>query len=515
MDNNFLNKYNHKVLNKKNLLNILNKLEKEKKKIILCHGNFDVVHPGHVRHLIYAKSKADVLIVSVTADKFIDKGTYRPHIPEKIRALNLAAFEAVDYVVIDNHKNSIPIIKIIKPKFFAKGFEYQKNKEMPEATEEEFNLMKKIKGEMIFTPGDVIYSSTKFINSYAPDIKLEKLSSLMESNNLNFKKIKKIINSFSEINIHVIGDIIVDSHTETTLLGGQTKTPTISVLKEKNTDYIGGAGVVALNLHHAGANVSFSTVIGKDKLGSFVKKRLKNKINFFPYTDNSRPTTNKNLIVCNNHRLIKLDTLDNQPISKKIVETFIGDMSKIKNLNGVIFSDFRHGVFNKSNIDIFTKKIKKNIFKSADSQVASRWGNITDYKYFDLITPNEKEARFSVGDQDSSISLLSNKIMKNSKCKNLILKLGSRGAFSVTSNLSKNAFHLDSFANKVADPVGTGDALLAYSTLAFISSKSLLAATIIGSAAAACKCEKEGNSPISKEDVLNKINEIEKSLKTN
>ena len=59
------------------------------KKIVLCHGVFDVVHPGHVRHLAYAKTKADILVVSITADRFITKGIYRPHIPQKLRALNL------------------------------------------------------------------------------------------------------------------------------------------------------------------------------------------------------------------------------------------------------------------------------------------------------------------------------------------------------------------------------------------------------------------------------------------
>ena len=69
--------------------------------MIVCHGVFDVVHPGHVRHLAYAKSKATILVVSVTADKYINKGSYRPHIPEKIRASNLATFEMVDFVIID------------------------------------------------------------------------------------------------------------------------------------------------------------------------------------------------------------------------------------------------------------------------------------------------------------------------------------------------------------------------------------------------------------------------------
>ena len=63
-----------------------------------------MVHPGHVRHLIYAKSKADILVVSITADKYIQKGMYRPFVPENLRAINLAAFEMVDYVIVDDNK---------------------------------------------------------------------------------------------------------------------------------------------------------------------------------------------------------------------------------------------------------------------------------------------------------------------------------------------------------------------------------------------------------------------------
>src|ERR1700709_200625 len=71
------------------------------KKVIMCHGTFDVVHPGHVRHLLYAKSKADILIASVTADAHVTKASHRPYVPQDLRAINLAALEAVDYVVVD------------------------------------------------------------------------------------------------------------------------------------------------------------------------------------------------------------------------------------------------------------------------------------------------------------------------------------------------------------------------------------------------------------------------------
>ena len=119
--NNLFNKHQEKIVTKKTLINFRKK--NKDKKIIICHGVFDIVHPGHVRHLLYAKQKADILIVSVTSDIHINKGIYRPHVPESLRALNLSAFEVVDFVIIDKNPEPYDLIKKIKPNFFAKGFE--------------------------------------------------------------------------------------------------------------------------------------------------------------------------------------------------------------------------------------------------------------------------------------------------------------------------------------------------------------------------------------------------------
>ena len=100
MVKNIKNIYAKKIITSSKLSKIIGKRPR-KKKVVLCHGNFDVVHPGHIRHLLYGKSKGDLLVVSITADKFIKKGIYRPFVPEGLRALNLAAFQMVDYVVID------------------------------------------------------------------------------------------------------------------------------------------------------------------------------------------------------------------------------------------------------------------------------------------------------------------------------------------------------------------------------------------------------------------------------
>ena len=196
--------------------------------VIMCHGVFDVVHPGHIRHLTFAKSKADILIASLTSDTHITKGIYRPHVPEQIRAKTLAAFEMVDYVIIDKNKTPMENISYLKPDYFAKGFEYSDIKRNI-ATEDETKIVEEYGGKMIFTPGDIVFSSSKLIEMTPPKIEIEKLVSLMELYKLNFNDLRDVIKKIGQFSVHVVGDTIIDSYTRTSLIGGQTKTPTFSV----------------------------------------------------------------------------------------------------------------------------------------------------------------------------------------------------------------------------------------------------------------------------------------------
>ena len=506
-------KYYKKIVNLKTLKKILGRRPR-KEKVILCHGNFDVVHPGHVRHLTYAKSKADKLIVSITADKFIQKGIYRPFVPQNIRAINIAAFEMVNYVIIDDNKKPLNLIRDLKPDYFAKGFEYNSSG-LPPATKEEQEVVTKYGGDIIFTPGDIVYSSTKILNIAQPEISNFKLLDLMKRNKITFKSLREILNKLNKIKVHVIGDMIIDTYTNTSLIGGHTKTPTPSVLQQEKTDFVGGAGIVAKHLKEAGANVTLTTVLGNDRLKDFVLSEFKkNKIKINGIIDKTRPTTNKNTIISSGYKLLKIDKVDNQPISEKIFEN-IKSLIKKEKCDVIIFSDFRHGIFNKTNIKILSNSIKKNVIKVADSQVASRWGNILDFKKFDLITPNEKEVRFSLADQDSSISELTRELSKLSGFKNLILKLGERGTITVAKQNNSLSFDTPSFTKNVIDAVGAGDALLAYASLCLASSKSIVSSNILGSIAAACECEMEGNIAVKKSMIIDKINDLEKSSKFN
>ena len=506
--------YKDKIKTAKEIMQIIGDRPRSKK-VIMCHGNFDIVHPGHIRHLMFASARADILIASLTCDIHISKGDNRPYVPEELRALNLSVLDMVDYVIIDSNQKPIENIKIIKPDIFAKGSDYISDG-MHSKTLEEKDLVESYGGEIIFSPGDIVFSSTSIIDKKPPKLKYEKLRFLLEAEKIKFKSLYDVLENFNTKEILVLGDTIVDSYTETEMIGGQTKTPTISVRYIDKKNYVGGAGIVSKHLASAGAKVNFSSVLGNDNLKEYVEKDIRlHNIKFDSIIDDSRPTTNKNVITNGVYKLLKVDHLDNRAISDNILDKIVENISTFKG-DAIIFSDFRHGIFNANSIPKLVDAIPDNVFKVADSQVASRWGNILEFQGFDLITPNEREARFSLGDQDSVIRPLAKELYDKANCKNLLLKLGEKGIIvyreSIDSGRLRSFFALDSFTESVVDPVGAGDAMLAYSTLSFLSTKNILVSAIIGLVAASLECEYDGNIPVKPLEIKKRLKDIESNI---
>ncbi|MCC7166118.1 MAG: adenylyltransferase/cytidyltransferase family protein [Rhodospirillales bacterium] len=503
--------FGHKVKSVEELASVIGPRPRDRT-VVMCHGVFDLVHPGHIRHLLYAKSKADILIASLTADQHIDKAVYRPFVPQDLRALNLAALEMVDYVVIDEQATPLANIARLQPDLFAKGYEYQDTGIHPK-TQEELDLVTSFGGEMLFTPGDIVYSSSAIIEAMPPDLGIDKLLTLMDAEKITFASLRERLARAGGRRIHVVGDTIVDSLTYTTLIGGMTKSPTPSVRFDRRADFIGGASVVAHHLRAAGAEVVLSTVLGADAMGNFVTKGLKEAgVDCRAVVDRTRPTTNKNAIVCDGYRLLKVDTVDARPIIGPLLDRLCRQIGEV-DAEAVVFSDFRHGIFNRRTIPQLIGAIPEGTFRVADSQVASRWGNILEFKGFDLVAPNEREARFALADQDSGIRPLASDLFDAAQCGTLILKLGERGVItwrSRTSHLGRPFLVVDSFAKQVVDPVGAGDALLAYATLAMLTGGTEAEASILGSIAAALECEMDGNIPIGADRVLERLSAIEK-----
>jgi rfaE bifunctional protein kinase chain/domain len=505
--------YRRKIKTRDELLAILGPYPRDRT-VVMCHGTFDLVHPGHIRHLMYAKSKGDVLVASLTSDAHIAKANYRPFVPQELRAMNLAALEAVDYVIVDEQPTPLDNIAFLQPDFFAKGYEYSESGVHPR-TREEMTVLGTYGGEILFTPGDVVFSSSRFIEEHPPNLSFEKLHVLLDSEGIGFDDLREGLAACRGRRVHVLGDTIVDTYVFCTPIGSSaSKTPTISLKHEQEIDYAGGAAVVARHLQAAGAQVTFSTVLGDDDAARFVRSEMESSgVRLLAAEDPTRPTTRKANFIAGGYRLLKVDHVDNRSISDRILELFRSDLEG-SDADVVVFSDFRHGVFSRETIPQLSAAIRDGAFRVADSQVASRWGNILDFAGFDLITPNEREARFALADQDSVVRPLALELYRRAGCGILILKLGERGiiAYREASDEVRAFFTVDSFADPVVDPVGAGDALLAYSSLALRATGSSVIASVLGAVAAGIACEHEGNTPVTPDQVLAKLEQVERRL---
>jgi rfaE bifunctional protein kinase chain/domain len=502
--------YSHKIKTLEELREAIGPRPRAKK-AIMCHGTFDIVHPGHLRHLMYAKEKADLLIASVTADAHIMKANHRPYVPQELRAANLAALEMVDFVIVDPNPTPIEHMAKIQPDYFAKGYEYTANG-VPPKTQEEMDTLAAYGGEMVFTPGDIVYSSSAIIESAPPNLGIEKLLNLMDSEGIDFDDLRNTVHALEGLRVHIVGDTIVDSYSYCSLLGATAKSPTFSVRHDTSERFVGGAGIIAKHMKTAGADATFTTVLGDDEQRQFVLDDLDAaNVRVKAYVDPTRPTTHKERFMVDGYKMLQVDRVDNRGISPRVLDAISSHITETP-ADAVIFSDFRHGIFNRQTIGQLTAAIPDGVMKAADSQVSNRWGNILEFEGFDLITPNEREARFALGDQDSVVRPLALDLFRRAKCRYLILKLGERGLITYRSPgpQPREFFNVDTFVEHLADPIGAGDALLSYATLALARTNNIVIASILGSLGAAVLCERQGNVPISPDAVIAKIDALER-----
>lgn len=149
-----------KILSLNEVSKKVHQLQYEGKKVILCHGCFDVLHFGHNRHFVEAKKAADILVVTVTPDRFVNKGEDRPIFSENYRAELLSGLEAIDYVALNEWESSVETLKLIRPDFYAKGSEYESiDQNVNPLFNQEKEILLSFGGKMIFTYEETSSSS--------------------------------------------------------------------------------------------------------------------------------------------------------------------------------------------------------------------------------------------------------------------------------------------------------------------------------------------------------------------
>ena len=319
------------MINKIHTLNKLSEIlkteKKNSKKIVLCHGVFDLLHVGHIKHLEKAKKLGDKLVVTITSDKFVNKGPGRPVFNQTLRSEAIAAIESVDYVAINDSQTAINPIKVLKPNIYCKGKDYKNfSDDLTGEIKNEIKELKKNNGKIFFTE-EFTFSSSRLINrstdfySTAQKKYLDKIRK-----KINFKKIKKSIENFKKLKILTIGETIIDKYNFCEAIGKSGKEP-ILVLKESNEEqYFGGVLSIARNLSNFSDNVSLLSMLGENKtflkeINKYLPKVIKKN---FIFKKNS-PTIVKKRYVDNvsGSKLFGIYNFNDEMISKKMNKILI------------------------------------------------------------------------------------------------------------------------------------------------------------------------------------------------
>ena len=479
-------------------LNVLQEIvllsKKSNKKISFISGNFNVIHPGHLRLLKFAKEISDILIVYINPDQINNSSILRNFRMESMQALNL-----VDYLVNDESKLE-EVIKSLKPDFIVKGKEF----------ENKFNLEKEIidnyGGKLYFSSGEFSYSSNNLLDNQITKNTTVYAEDYLLRHKISLNRFNSVVENFNEIKSLVIGDLIIDQYILCDALGMSQEDPTIVVSPNETKEFIGGAGIVAKHIDNLGSKTDFYTVVGIDDEAIKGEKWLKKtNINFNLIPDETRPTTTKKRYQSKGKTLLRVNQLRQHTISDNLItqlEKYVIENSKDKDL--VIFSDFNYGCLPQKLVNKITQYSNKNdLMVVADSQSSSQVGDISRFKNTLLITPTEHEARIALKDFENGIPIIAEKLHKKTNVKFIAITLGTDGLF--VSQYNKGVFvsdKLPAFTSKAIDPSGAGDCFFAITSLCLASGCNFWESAYLGSICAGIQVSKLGNQAISKKEIL-------------
>ena len=503
----------NKIYTLKSLSKIIQRERKKSKKIVHCHGVFDLLHVGHIKHLKKAKEFGDKLVVTITSDKFVNKGPGRPVFNQILRSEALAAIDSVDYVAINDTSTAVHPIKIIKPNIYCKGKDYKNfNEDITGEIKNELKELKKYNGKIVFTE-ELTFSSSRLINRSTDFYSTEQKKIFKKiGKKSNFKKIKKNFDNFKKLKILVIGETIIDQYNFCEAIGKSGKEPMLVLKEIKQDQYLGGVLSIARNLSEIINKITVISMIGEKKeYFKDIKKNLPKKIKTKFIFKNNSPTIVKKRFLdsISQSKVIGIYNINDEILNKNDEILFNKLLIKeIKKHDLVIVSDYGHGFISKKSANIICKNSK---FLALNAQInASNIGyhTIRNYNNFNTLIINEKEIRHEMRDKISKTELLMKKISKEKNIKHLIVTQGERGSILYEKKKNKY-FYSDAFAKRIIDKVGAGDTMLAIIGPCIKSNIDHDITLLISSLAAAQSVETIGNKyTISKVKILKTLENI-------
>ena len=477
----------------------IQKLADVGKRIVFVSGNFNTLHPGHLRLLRFAAECGDFLVVGVN-----NNDAQGALVPEELRLDGVRIVSLIDYAFTLNTPPEV-FIRQLKPQVVVRGKEHEGH------FNTEQSLVESYGGKLLYSSGEMRFSSLDLLKQ---EMLKSDLSSIIRP--VNFLKrhgftmadLRATVDKFKGLRVTVLGDTIVDEYIDCDPLGMSQEDPTIVVTPIHRESFVGGAAIVAAHARSLGADVHFISVLGKDSSAEFINsKLLEYGVRAEVFEDDNRPTTLKQRYRAASKTLLRVSHLRQQAISQEIAGRILNAVKAVLPTTDIlIFSDFNYGSLPQPLVDEIVDACRsRKILMVGDSQSSSQVGDVSRFKNMMLLTPTEREARLSLGDFNSGLVVLSEKLRKKSCAKNILITLGAEGLLAHAAKINNDEWltdRLPAFNTAPKDSAGAGDSLLACCSLSLAVGADIWQSMYLGSIASACQVGRVGNIPLSRRDIV-------------
>jgi len=457
-----------KICTNTEITGAVDKIRGQGKTIALCHGVFDLLHPGHFQHFKEASNLADFLIVSITADAFVNKGPGRPLFTQEIRSETLASLEMIDYVITCEHATAEQVINLIKPEYYVKGPDYSSPEDdVTGMIVNERTAIENYGGVVYFTSG-ITSSSSLLINKFYSSIDNQTQNWIeVFKETYGYESILDSLDKISNLKVLILGETIIDQYTFCTPLAKSSKDP-ILAFHQHETNYFPG-GVLAIANSSSGWTLK-TKVITFCGLNDQILRSLDDKINSNIECEyisaNDRPTILKHRYVdaATNTRVFEYYDFSELELSSETSSKVLSLVSaQINNFDLVIAADYGHGYFSKSIISLIEAKSSFLAINTQANAGNRGFNTIAKYSKVDLISINGSELQLELRDRNPDYIHIVPKIIKEKNASYAVVTLGGEGliVFDDKGNYEK----VPALANKVVDKVGAGDSVFIIASL--------------------------------------------------
>lgn len=493
-----------KILSLQALAEQAEKLRQAGKRLVLCHGTFDLMHNGHIRYLQRARQEGDVLFVTVTGDAFVNKGPGRPVFNEQLRAESLAALACVDFVAINHAITAVDVLHAVKPDIYAKGSDYRHHADDVTGNIAREQQAVEEHGGQIFYTDEITFSSSNLLNEhfnvFSQDTK-EYLQNLRSR--FSDKELHSQIASLSSLKVLVVGDAIIDQYHYATPLGQTGKGNIFSVRYDSEEQFAGGSIAVANHIAGFAQHVTLLAGLGQgeDNHEPFIRgKLLANVTPQFFYFEEAPTLTKRRFVDAELSKMFEVYFFREDPVYGDVEDKICDWINQhAASYDVVVVPDFGNGFITSRMVSALSEKSK---FLAVNTQLNS--GNrgfhvIHRYPRADFVSLNEPELRLAAHNRHDPIEQLSQQIGTRINVKQLAVTRGTRGVLMF--DRENNQFHkVPALSTRVVDRIGAGDAFLSLAGLCVAKGLDAEVAAFVGSVAAAMDvqivCNREPVNPV-------------------